>query len=84
MLQLTPETGLLVIAYLLIPVVVGYWTYRDASKRGSEKALNWALALFLFGLLNPLALAVGVVLYLSVRGEFSKAANSNYSGDYED
>jgi hypothetical protein len=37
MLQLTPETGLLMVAYLLIPVVVGYWTYRDANKRGSQK-----------------------------------------------
>ena len=83
MLQLTPETGLLVVAYLLIPVVVGYWTYRDASRRGTGKALNWALALFLFGRLNPLALAVGVALYLSVRGEFSKAANSNDSGVYK-
>jgi zinc transporter ZupT len=81
MLQITPETGLLVVAYLLIPAVVGYWIYRDASNRGTRKALNWALALFLFGLLNPLALAVGVVLYLSVREEFSEAANSNESGD---
>ncbi|MEM4781167.1 MAG: hypothetical protein QXG03_06370 [Halalkalicoccus sp.] len=77
------QTDLIVFGalYLLIPVFVGYWTYRDANGRGSEKALNWALALFLFGLLNPLALAVGVALYLSIRDEFPGAAGSNESGD---
>ncbi|MDL5362900.1 hypothetical protein [Halalkalicoccus sp. NIPERK01] len=69
------------LVYLLVPIVVGYWTYRDADGRGSEKALNWALALFLFGLLNPLALAVGVALYLSVRGEFEVSAGSSDSED---
>lgn len=69
-LQANPELIALAVAYLLIPVVVGYWVYRDASGRGTEKAINWALAIFLFGLLSPLPLAVGIALYLSVRGEF--------------
>jgi hypothetical protein len=61
---------LLLIAYLSIPILVGYWVYRDASNRGSAKALNWALAVFAFGLMSPIPLAVAIALYLSVRGEF--------------
>ncbi|MCH7659909.1 MAG: hypothetical protein IH933_04820 [Euryarchaeota archaeon] len=81
LVALQADLVLLGALYVLMPAFVGYWTYRDASKRGSEKALNWALALLLFGLLNPLALAVGIVLYLSVRKEFPSAADSNDSGD---
>lgn len=69
-LQASPELIALGIAYLLVPVFVGYWVYRDATKRGSPNALNWGLALFLFGVMSPPPLAVGVALYLSVRGEF--------------
>lgn len=69
-LQVNPELLALAVAYLVIPVLVGYWVYRDASDRGTKKAANWALATFLFGLMSPLPLAVGVALYLSVRGEF--------------
>lgn len=69
-LQANPELLALAVAYLVIPVLVGYWVYRDANDRGTEKAANWALATFLFGLMSPLPLTVGVALYLSVRGEF--------------
>lgn len=79
---LQTELFALGLVYVLTPVFVGYWTYRNARKRASEKAINWALALFLFGLLNPLALAVGIVLYLSVREGFGgPAADSNDSGE---
>ncbi len=75
-LQANPELLALAVAYLVIPVLVGYWVYRDASDRGTGKATNWALATFLFGLMSPLPLAVGVALYLSVRGEFGSAATT--------
>jgi hypothetical protein len=69
-LQANPELIALAVAYLVIPVLVGYWIYRDASGRGTEKAINWALAVGLLGLMGPPPLAVGIALYLSVRGEF--------------
>lgn len=76
-LQANPELLALAVAYLVIPVFVGYWVYRDASDRGTEKAANWALATSLFGLMSPLPLAVGVALYLSVRGEFGPSETAD-------
>lgn len=69
-LQASPELIALGVAYLVIPVLVGYWVHRDASDRGTEKATNWALAIGLLGLMGPPPFAVGIALYLSVRGEF--------------
>lgn len=69
-LQANPELIAIAVAYLVIPVLVGYWVHRDASGRGTEKAINWALAIGLLGLMGPPPLAVGIALYLSVREEF--------------
>jgi hypothetical protein len=69
-LQASPELIVLAVAYLLVPIGVGYWVYRDATNRGSAKALNWGIAVFAFGLMSPIPLAVAIALYLSVRGEF--------------
>lgn len=66
------QTELLVFGalYLSVAAFVGYWTHRDARKRGSDKAINWGLAMSAFALMSPLPLLVGIALYLSVRGEF--------------
>ena len=61
---------LIVLLILVIPgVLVGRWIYRDASKRGSDWAWQWAVGivfLFVAGLVPGL---LGVIIYLLVRGD---------------
>lgn len=43
--------------YLIIPFVMAYWVYSDASERGNENAALWAVA-------------VGALTYLTFFGGF--------------
>jgi lipid-A-disaccharide synthase-like uncharacterized protein len=36
--------GLLGLAFLILPFVLAYWVYNDASERGMDTAAFWALA----------------------------------------
>lgn len=61
---------LIVLVVFLIPaVLVARWVYRDAKRRGSDWAWQWAVGLvflFLAGLVPGL---LGVIVYLLVRQE---------------
>lgn len=63
------ELFIILIIVLLLGLVVGRWVYRDAKKRGSDWAWQWAVGivfLFLLGLVPGL---LGVIIYLLVRGD---------------
>ena len=59
---LLPMLGLVVLPYLGI----AYWVYRDASRRGSERATLWGVGMLLLGPANLLGLAY----YLLARRRF--------------
>lgn len=64
-----PELFIILIIFLIPGVLVGRWIYRDASKRGSDWAWQWAVGivfLFLAGLVPGL---LGVIIYLLVRSD---------------
>lgn len=50
---------------LIIAAVLAYWVYRDATGRGRDKALFWALGVGILTLLTLLGglIAFGVYLY---------------------
>lgn len=60
-------TGLLSIGVLvfIVAVVLTYWVYKDATGRGRDKALVWALGIGILTLLTLLGglIAFGVYLY---------------------
>lgn len=58
--------GVVLLAYLVGLLAIGYWVYRDARERGSDGPSSWALA----AALVPLMLAV-YVAYRSRIGERS-------------
>ena len=64
-----PELLILLIIFVIPGVLVGRWIYRDARKRGSNWAWQWAVGivfLFVAGLVPGL---LGVIIYLLVRGD---------------
>lgn len=67
-----PEIVLLLF-YFVIPVAAGYWTYRNAKKRGSKYAANWGISMALFALLGFFPVFVGLGLYFAVRDEFERS-----------
>ena len=61
-------SGLFSITFIIIiPLLVAYWVHRDATRRGNEYALNWAISMFLFGFLGFFPLFVGIGLWRTVR-----------------
>lgn len=50
---------------LVIAVILTYWVYKDATGRGRDKALLWALGIGILTLLTLLGglIAFGVYLY---------------------
>lgn len=60
-------TGLLSVGVLalIIAVVLAYWVYKDATGRGRDKALFWALGIGILTLLTIVGglIAFGVYLY---------------------
>ena len=61
--------GATVLLILVVPLIVAYWTYRDAKRRGNEHPLNWGISMFLFGFLGFAPILVGLGLWTSVRGD---------------
>ncbi|EMA39789.1 hypothetical protein [Halococcus hamelinensis] len=59
--------GVAVLFTLIIPLVVAWWTYRDAKRRNNENPLNWGISMFLFGFLGFFPIIVGIGLWRSVR-----------------
>ncbi|WP_248897385.1 hypothetical protein [Haloplanus halobius] len=59
-----PELLIIGLFFMLLPFVMSYWVYTDATKRGNDNAAFWALAVggltFLTGPGGFLALAVYV------------------------
>jgi hypothetical protein len=57
-----PELLIIGLILLIIPFVLAYWVYTDASQRGNDNAALWALAVggltFLTFFVGLLALAV--------------------------
>jgi hypothetical protein len=45
------------VMFVLFAIVLPYWTYRDAQKRGIDSPALWGLLVFFGGL-------IGLVLYL--------------------
>jgi hypothetical protein len=62
-------TGLLSFGSLLliIAVVLAYWVYKDATGRGRDKALLWALGIGVLTLLTLLGGLIGFGVYLYTR-----------------
>ncbi|RJT00770.1 hypothetical protein [Halococcus sp. IIIV-5B] len=59
--------GATVLLILVVPLIVAYWTYGDAKRRGNEHPLNWGISMFLFGFLGFAPILVGLGLWTSVR-----------------
>ena len=57
----------------VVPALAAAWVYRDAKRKGSDYALNWAISVFLLGTLQFIPIFVGLGLYTSVRHEFPDA-----------
>jgi len=66
-LQIGPELLILMIGlvFLLIPIALGYWVYKDATQRGRENAVLWAVVVFglTFTTLIGGLVAVGIYIY---------------------
>lgn len=54
---------LALVFWLLIPLLVSRWIYRDATKRGRDHALAWAIGAFASGVTTFVVL----LLYLTTR-----------------
>lgn len=59
--------GVAVLFTLIIPLIVAYWTYRDAKRRDNDNPLNWGISMFVFGFLGSFPIIVGIGLWRSVR-----------------
>ena len=66
-LQIGPELLILMIGlvFLLIPIALGYWVYTDATQRGRDNAVLWAVVVFglTFTTLIGGLVAVGIYIY---------------------
>lgn len=56
---------------IIIPLLIAFWVYRDATRRNNEYALNWAISMFLFGFLGFFPIFVGLGLWRTIRDETS-------------
>lgn len=61
---LVPTLALFVLPYLGI----AYWVYRDASRRGSERATTWGVGMVLLGPATPLGLAFYLLARRNLEG----------------
>lgn len=52
---------------LVIAGVLAYWVYKDATKRGRDNALLWALAIAVLTLLTLVGGLIGFGIYLYSR-----------------
>lgn len=52
---------------LVIAGVLAYWVYKDATKRGRDNALFWALAIAVLTLLTSVGGLVGFEIYIYTR-----------------
>lgn len=69
-----PPTEVLLVSLLIaavLAVVVGYWVYRDASKRENNELL-WALGVGFLMLMGLLFGAIAVVAYLLFRSDVTE------------
>lgn len=49
---------------LVLAVVLGYWIYTDATKRGNDNAVLWALVVGILTLLTIVGGLLGLVIYI--------------------
>lgn len=73
------ERLLSLLLLIVIPALVGWWVYHDATARGSEWAWQWGVGiavLFVLGLIPGLLFVyglvpglLGLILYLLLRNE---------------
>ena len=52
---------------LLIAAVLGYWVYKDATGRGRDNAVLWAIAITVLTLLTLVGGLVGLAVYIYTR-----------------
>lgn len=52
---------------LLIAAVLGYWVYKDATGRGRDNAVLWAVAITVLTLLTLVGGLVGLAVYIYTR-----------------
>lgn len=55
------------ILILVIAVILTYWVYKDATGRGRDNALLWALGIGVLTLLTLLGGLIAFVIYLYTR-----------------
>jgi len=62
-------SGLLSIGLLILvfAVVFAYWVYTDATERGRDNALLWALAIGILTLLTLIGGLIGLGVYIYTR-----------------
>lgn len=49
---------------LILAVVLGYWVYTDATKRGNDNAMLWALVVGILTLLTIVGGLIGLAVYV--------------------
>ncbi len=49
---------------LILAVVLGYWVYKDATKRGNDNAMLWALVVGILTLLTIVGGLIGLLVYV--------------------
>ena len=59
----------LVVIFLGIPAIVGYWISQDVKRRGSDHHVAWGVMAFLTGLVYVVPVLVFLAFYLVVRGD---------------
>lgn len=64
-----PELMIILLILFLVFGLIGGWVYRDAKSRGSDWAWQWGVGIALLFLLGLVPGLLGVLIYVSVRGE---------------
>ena len=52
---------------LILAAVLGYWVYKDATGRGRDNAVLWAIAITVLTLLTLVGGLVGLAVYIYTR-----------------
>lgn len=59
-----PELLILGLILLVVPFVMAYWVYNDATRRGDDNAALWALAVGVLAILTLVGGVLALAVYL--------------------